>query len=145
LGRVLHIGKFTAKPPTVQEETVSHNGNTQITMTFTAEPNQVAEGDRLFTSHATWMKDSHHRDGELALLSYDVAKGLEVSNPLDGSSDPTGNTTFALTEVYENPAGLADHWKRGADEWQDFGAFVTWAGSVKLSVLHGSPVIHSLW
>jgi len=28
---------------------------------------------------------------------------------LDPNSEPTGNTCFALEEVYESPAGLADH------------------------------------
>ena len=123
---------------------MSHKGKTQITFIFTATPDQVAEGDRLFASHAAWMEKTHHRSGDLALLSYNVVKGPELSNPLDPSSKPTVNTCFVLTEVYENPAGLADHWQ-GAQGWQDFGAFVSWASSVKVAVLHGSPVIHSLW
>lgn len=90
------------------------------------------------------MKKTHRRSADLALLSYNVVRCPELSNPLDPSSKPTGNTCFVLTEVYENPAGLADHWQ-GAQSWQDFGAFVRWASSVKVAVLHGSPVIHSLW
>ena len=124
---------------------MSHKGKTQITFIFTAIPDRVQEGDRLFASHAEWMEKTHYRDGKLALLRYNVVKGPEVSNPLDPSSKPTGNTCFVLNEVYETPAGLEDHWKQGTSNWKDFGAFKNWAGAVKVAVLHGSPVIHSLW
>jgi hypothetical protein len=123
---------------------MSHKGKTQLTFIFITTPDLVQEGDRLFSSHAEWMEKTHHRDGKLALLLYNVVKGPELSNPLDPSSKPTGNTCFVLSEVYETPDGLADHWKRSGT-WKDFGAFVKWAGSVKVAVLHGSPVIHSLW
>lgn len=124
---------------------MSHKGNTQITLTFTATPDQVEEGDRIFASHAVWMAETHYREGELALLRYNIVKGAELSNPLDPSSEPTGNTCFVLMEVYETPAGLADHWKQGAENWPDFNTFVQWATAVKVTALHGSPVIHSLW
>ena len=123
---------------------MSHKGKTQITFIFTATPDLVQEGDRLFSSHAEWMEKTHHRDGKLALLRYNVVKGPDLSNPLDPSSKPTGSTCFVLSEVYETPDGLADHWKQSG-AWKDFGAFMKWAGNVKVAVLHGSPVIHSLW
>ena len=112
---------------------------------FTVGPDQVEEGDRIFAGHAKWMEETHHREGELALLSYDIAKGPELSNSLDASSEPTANTCFVLNEVYENPAGLADHWKRAAESFDEFPAFVEWASSVNVTALHGSPVVHSLW
>ena len=124
---------------------MSHEGKTQITFIFTARPDQVAEGDRLWASHAAWMEKTHHTDGDLALLQYNVVKGPELSNPLDPGSAPTENTCFALTEVYQTPAGLEDHWKQGAESWPEFSDFVAWAGEVDVAVLHGSPVIHSLW
>ena len=124
---------------------MSQEGKTQVTFIFTAGADQVAEGDRLFASHAAWMTQTHHREGELALLNYNVVKGAELSNPLDPSSAPTDNTCFVLSEVYETPAGLADHWKQGAEGWGDFGAFMEWAGNVSVAVLHGSPVVQSLW
>jgi hypothetical protein len=91
------------------------------------------------------MAASHHREGELALLSYDVSKGPEYSNPLDPTSAPTGNVFFVLTEVYESDAGVANHWQQGAANWQDFGAMVEWLGQCETSVIHGCPVVHSLW
>lgn len=124
---------------------MSHEGKTQITFIFTAKPDQVAEGDRLFASHAKWMARTHYRDGKLALLRYNVVKGPELSNKLDPSSRPTGNTCFVLDEVYETPAGLEDHWQQGAASWEDYRPFLAWASAVDLTVLHGSPVIHSLW
>jgi len=56
------------------------------------------------------MAQSHYREGEKALLRYNVVKGPELSNPWDPSSDPTGNTCFVLMEVYESEAGVEDHW-----------------------------------
>ncbi len=124
---------------------MSHKGKTQITFIFTVGPDQVEEGDRIFASHADWMGRTHYREGDLALLQYNVVKGPELSNPLDPSSEPTANTCYVLSEVYENPAGLADHWKQGAEGWEDFNAFVGWASNARVAALHGSPVAHSLW
>lgn len=116
-----------------------------ITMMFIAGPENNAEGERIFASHAKWMEKSHHKDGELELLSYNVAKGPEFSNPLDTASTPTGNTIYTVCEIYKNPAGLADHWKQGEENWTDFGALMDWVGKVKFSIMHGTPVEHSLW
>jgi len=123
---------------------MSQKGNTQVTFIFTATPDQVAEGDRIFSSHAEWVERTHHRDGDLELMSYNVVKGPELSSSLDPASAPTGNTSFVLAEVYKSPAGLADHWNN-AGTWEDFPAFVEWAGKQKVAVLHGSPVIQSNW
>ena len=98
---------------------MSHQGKTQITFVFTVGPDQVQEGDRIFASHAEWMEQTHDREGGLALLRYNVVKGPELSNQLDPSSEPTANTCFVLSEVYETPAGLADHWEK-AGSWKDF-------------------------
>lgn len=124
---------------------MSQKENTMFTMMFIAGPEYKAEGDKLFASHAKWMEMTHHRDGELALLSYNVAKAPEYANPLDPSSEPTVNTVFTLCEVYKNPAGLADHWKQAQANWADFGALMAWAGKVKVTALHGSAIEHSLW
>ena len=91
------------------------------------------------------MAESHHRSGELALLRYNVVKGPEITTALDPSSDPTGNTSYLLMEVYKSPAGLANHWNKAAGEWQDFGAFMEWASQIKVEVLHGAEIVHSLW
>ena len=124
---------------------MSHKGNVQITIVFTATPDLVEAGDQIFGRHAAWMAETHPRDGEKALLSYNIVKGPELSNPLDPSSEPTGNTTFVLTEVYQNQAGVEEHWKQGTTNWKDFGDFAAWATKCKVTTLHGSPIIQSLW
>lgn len=124
---------------------MSHQGKTQITFIFTVPPDQVSEGERIFASHAKWMEETHYRDGDKALLTYDVAIGPEVSNPVDPSSEPTGNTCLVLHEVYETPAGLEDHWQQAAEGFADFSAFLAWTEKVTVTVLHDSPVVHSLW
>ena len=120
-------------------------GKTQVTIAMTATPDLVEEGDRIFAEHAKWMAESHPKDGELALLSYNIVKGPELSNALDPSSAPTGNTTYVLAEVYETQAGLDDHWRMGTQEWSEFGAFAEWATKCSVTALHGSPIVQSLW
>ena len=123
----------------------SHKGKVQITIIFSAPADQVAEGDRIFESHEKWMAATHYREGDKALLRYNITKGAELANPLDPSSEPTGNTCYVLMEVYESQTGVEDHWKQAAESWQDFPAIAEWAGKCKVTTLHGSPVIHSLW
>ena len=84
---------------------------------FTATPDLVEQGDQIFESHAAWMAESHYREDEKALLRHNVVKGPELSNPLDPSSEPTGNTCLVLMEVYESKAGLEDHWRQGTENW----------------------------
>ena len=124
---------------------MSHKGKIQITIMFIAGPEQVAEGDRIFKSHAAWMARTHHREGPKAMLLYNLVKGPERENAMDPSSKPTGNTIFVLTEVYESQAGMDDHWKQASENWEDFPAVGPWTGKIKVKTLHGSPVIHSLW
>ena len=49
---------------------MSQKGKIQLTFIIIAPPDQVAEGDRLFASHAPWMEATHHRSGDKALLSF---------------------------------------------------------------------------
>ena len=79
---------------------MSHLGKVHVTIVFKAStPELVAEGDRIFASHAAFMEATHHREGDLALLSYDISKGPEFNNMLDPNSGPSGSTYFVLTEV----------------------------------------------
>jgi hypothetical protein len=128
-----------------EEQEMSYQGKAQITMLFTAPPDLVEEGDRIWQSHAAWIERTHNRDGDKALLMYNIVKGPELTNPLDPSSEPTGNTTYGLTEVYETPAGVDNHWKQTGESWEDVGAIREWASKCTVVTLHGSPVIQSLW
>ncbi len=124
---------------------MSHKGKIQLTYVIVAPPDQVEEGDRIFGSHGPWMERTHHRDGDKALLSYNVSKVPELSNPLDPSSAPTGNTCFILSEVYETEAGVADHFQQAGDNWQDFPALGDWLAKCTVTGVPAAPIINSLW
>ena len=90
---------------------MGHLGKTQLTYVISAPPDQIAEGDRIFGSHDPYMESSHHRSGDKALLTYNVSKAPELTNPLDTSSAPTGNTIFVLHEIHETEAGVTNHFE----------------------------------
>jgi hypothetical protein len=119
-------------------------GKTHIIIMWTVGADDVAEGDRFFASHGEWMK-GHPREGDTALLSYSISKGPELSNPLDPSSEPTGNTIFVLDEFYESPAGVARHWQDAIGNWQDLGALVEWSAKGKVATLHSGTAVQALW
>ena len=124
---------------------MAHQGKVQLTIVIIAPPDQVAEGDRIFGTHAPWMEATHHRTGDKALLIYDVSKAPELSNPLDPSSPETGNTCFILSEVYETEAGVSDHFQQAMSSWNDFPAFVKWMEKCKVTAVPAAPIFNSLW
>ena len=124
---------------------MTHIGKIQLIYIIIAPPDQVEEGDRLFRSHGSWMEATHYRDGEKALLSYNVSKTPELSNPLDSNSSPTGNTCFILSEIYETNAGVDDHFQQTGSSWQDFPAMVKWMEKCKVTGVPAAPIINSLW
>ena len=123
---------------------MSHMGETHLTIMFTVDAEDVAEGDRLFASHGQWMK-GHPREGDVALLEYTVSKGPELSNPLDPNSEPTGRTIFVLDEYYASPAGIARHWQDSADNWPDMSAVLAWGAKAEVATLHNGTPIQALW
>ncbi|MDH3456787.1 MAG: hypothetical protein OER90_08095 [Gemmatimonadota bacterium] len=123
---------------------MAHKGKVQLTLVFSAPPDQVAEGDRIFQSHGPWMKATHPRKGDKALLSYTVSKAPELTNPMDPNSAPTGNTCFILTEVYETEAGVLNHFQQ-AESWQDFGAVAKWLEKCKMVGAPAATIVNSLW
>ena len=123
---------------------MSHMGETHLTIMFTVEAEDVAEGDRIFASHGQWMK-GHPREGDVALLEYTVSKGPELSNPLDPNSEPTGKTIFVLDEYYESPAGIARHWQDSADNWPDMSAVLAWGAKATVATLHNGTTVQALW
>lgn len=124
---------------------MANKGKIQLTFVIVAPPDQVEEGDRIFRSHAPWMEATHHRQGENALLIYDVSKAPELSNPLDPNSPPTGNTCFVLSEVYETEAGVADHFQQAMASWKDFPALIEWLGKCKVTGVPAARIFNSLW
>lgn len=124
---------------------MSRTNNIQFIMTFSAPAEQVAEGDRIFESHAKWIERTHHRNGEKALLIYDFSKTPEMADPMDPDSDPTGNTVFAICEVYASPAGLQDHWEQAQSNWDDFGALNEWMQHCDIHMVNGAKILKSQW
>ena len=124
---------------------MAHHGKIHLTFVIVAPPDLVEEGDRLFQSHAPWMEATHHRDGDKALLSYNVSKAPEPSNPMDPDSAPTGNVCFILSEVYETEAGVTDHMQQAEASWDDFSAFVEWIEKCSVTGVAAAPIINSLW
>ena len=122
-----------------------YHGKIQLTFVIVAPPDQVKEGERIFQSHAPWMEATHHRSGDKALLSYNVSKAPELSNPMDPNSAPTGNTCFILDEIYETEAGVTDHFQQSMASWQDFPALGKWLQKCKVTGVAAAPIINSLW
>jgi hypothetical protein len=124
---------------------MTYHGKTQLTLIIIAPPDQAAEGDRLFQSHGSWMESTHYRSGEKALLSYNVSKGPELSNPTDLNSAPTGNTCFVLTEIYEGRAGVLDHFEQTFGNWGDHQAMFKWLDKCKITFVSAASIFNSLW
>jgi hypothetical protein len=124
---------------------MAYEGKSQLLITFVAPPDKVGEIDRLVASHAAWMADTHHREGNKALLSYSFSKGPELGNSLDPNSEATGNTRYVLNEIYESQDGIADHWQQAQASWKDFGAMVDILSSCNTQTLHSGEVAASLW
>ena len=124
---------------------MANHGKIQLTFIIVAPPDQVDEGERIFRSHAPWMEATHHRGGDKALLTYDVSKAPELSNPMDPNSALTGNTCFILSEIYETEAGVADHFEQAMAKWQDFPALVKWMEKCRVTVVPAAKIFNSLW
>ena len=124
---------------------MANRGKAQLLITFVATPDKVDEVDRLIASHASWMADTHYREGSKALLSYNFSKGDELSNPLDPGSAPSGNTRYVLNEIYESPEGISDHWQQAQASWGDFGTMVNLIASCSPQTLHAGQIAASLW
>jgi hypothetical protein len=124
---------------------MANKGNAQLLVTFVAKPEQVDEVDRLIASHAEWMEKTHYREGNNALLSYNFSKGDELTNALDPSSPPSGNTRYVLNEIYESPEGISDHWQQAQASWSDFGVMLNLIASCGPQTLHAGQIAASLW
>jgi hypothetical protein len=71
--------------------------------------------------------------------------GPDRSNPMDPNSPETGNTILVLSQVSQSPAGVAEHWKRAIDNWQDLQTFLDWGTKGKVATLHSGTIVESLW
>jgi hypothetical protein len=97
-------------------------------------------------SHIAWMQGTHHHEGPKALLSYDVSKTPDLSDPFDVlNSKPTGNVIFVLTEVYETDAGVVDHFEQSKATWKDYQAWNDFAAKCKTTKVGAAKIFNSLW
>lgn len=94
-----------------------------------------AEVDRIFASHAEWMRRTHHRQGDKALLQYPIAEG----------PDDDGAVVYAMTEIYQSPAGPEDHAKQAHESWEDFPAWQTLIDKCEGPWVNNGVIEHSLW
>ncbi|PIR83884.1 hypothetical protein COU18_01875 [Candidatus Kaiserbacteria bacterium CG10_big_fil_rev_8_21_14_0_10_51_14] len=124
---------------------MAYKGNVQLTFIIDAPNDLVAEGDRLFATHAAWMEKTHYREGENALYVYNVSKAPVLSNPMDITSAPTNRTNFVLMEIYESDAGVLDHYAQAQASWEEFQNFVAWLEKCDVSIVSSAPIVHSLW
>ena len=107
--------------------------NVLLIIVFICPSEYEAEGDRIWSSHAAWMEDTHYREGEKALLQYMVSKG----------ADDDGNILFVLTEVYASEAGRKDH-REQTQDWKDIENFINWNSKCESTWTH-TEIINSLW
>ena len=107
--------------------------NVLLIIVFICPSEYEAEGDRIWSSHAAWMEDTHYSEGEKALLQYMVSKG----------ADDDGNILFVLTEVYASEAGRKDHSEQ-AQYWEDIEDFKNLNNNCESTWVH-SEIINSLW
>jgi len=124
---------------------MARKGKVLLNYVIIAPEADAEEGRRIFGSHGPWMEATHHRGGDKALISYDVAIAPELSNPFDPSSEPTGRTCFILTEVYESDEGVEDHFSRAGSSWDEFPALGAWLERCELYGVPAAPIVNSLW
>jgi hypothetical protein len=124
---------------------MSLQGKANLVIFWTVDAADEGGWDRIFASHGEWMTD-HPREGDVALLTYTISKGPELSNPLDPSSEPTGRTSYVLNEYYESPAGIGAHWQAAMEKWaDDLGAVMQASTRATVSTQHAGTVINALW
>ena len=86
--------------------------------------------------------NGHPREGDAALLDYSITKGPELSNPMDPSAEPTGNTTFVVDERYESPAGIDQHWQETWANWAEMSLVVlAWFEKATIVTLHNGTAV----
>ena len=49
-----------------------------------------------------------------------------------------------LSELYESPAGVVEHWRLAVESWEDLPAFMEWSKG-KAATLHDGGVVQALW
>ena len=74
-----------------------------------------------------------------------LLEGAGARQSAHPGSENTGNTRYALSEIYESPDGIADHWQQAQASWDDFAAMVEMIGGCSPQSLHAGEIAASLW
>ena len=118
-----------------------YKGKTQLTRIWTVKPDSVEKMKEIAESHTKWMKETHYKEGEKALLMLNWCMEIEK----DEEGNQTGNTLFVLTEVYESVAGVDDHYKQAEDVDFNFIPHDMGEMTLSLTACDRGKVINSLW
>ena len=78
-----------------------------------------ADIDAFWKEHEAWMRSAHVMGADAAaddsvtprLLSFYIAKGPELSDPMNPESEKTGNLIYVMSECYVEAAGIAKHFE----------------------------------
>lgn len=108
------------------------------------QPDGTPGFDALWAQHAQFMKSTHGA----FLISYSLNKGAQLSNPLDPSSAPTGNTMYVLNECYQSHDDISYHWTYTAANWEPgFNQLIALMQKPDVTVvtLHDGQVEHAMW
>ena len=114
----------------------------QLQYLWIFKPELIDIANRIAEDHTKWMNETHAKEGDKALLMLNWSIGPEFK---DGNK--TGNMSLILTEVYENQAGIDDHFQQaqnnGANFRDDLSDFETKCEN--LVKINSSDIIQSMW
>ena len=112
----------------------------QFIWIFKPELTDVAK--RVAEDHVKWMNATHTKEGEKALIVLNWSIGPEFKEGAE-----TGNIALILTEIYENQAGIDNHFEQaqnnGATFRDNFSDFESKCEN--LVKINSSDIIHSMW
>lgn len=88
-------------------------GSSTISMVWKVPKADEAEIDAMWKDHEQFMRSSHSFGDEGAkkprLREFWIAKGWELSDPMNPESEKTGNVLYVMHEIYCDGAEIKDH------------------------------------
>lgn len=125
------------------EQPEGYEGNIAVCTVMIVKKALEADADDVWDRHKKWLKESH---GPWGMVSYSVAKNVEIKEPLNpASTEETGRIIYVIHEIYRHLDGLQKHYSESPKGGyvEDFLKVATAEGS-SVIVLQGAPVTHSL-
>ena len=124
---------------------MANQGKVQLLYVVAASAGLVEEGRRLFSSHANWIKATHHREGRKALISYNVSTAPEPADVWNEGASSTGRTLFILSEIYETKDGVDDHQRQAQENWKDYQPYISWLQKCEVRGVAAADIEQSAW